>query len=127
MNNTQLTTSPQIKTRTSAGREMAWFTLRVFWHPWAERRLSNPQVIRGDHRIDQQTSENIPEQLSDLINYLEEYLGMIEKAIIYDNRRPYPFCEVFKFKGDRIYINKLPEFMQGYLRHLVTAIEKNKP
>lgn len=126
MNSTKTIEKPYIKTHTATGREVAWFTLRVFWHPWAEGRLSNPQVIRGDHRIDQQTPENIPEQLADLINYIEEYLGMIEKAIIYDNRRPYPYCELFKFKGDRVYINKLPSFIQGYLQHLILSIEKNK-
>ncbi len=119
---TEFTTA--VKAKTKKNRDIAWFTVRICWHRWAERRLSNPQTIRGDFRVDEQTSENVLEQLQDLLNYLEDNLGMIQQAILYDNRRPYPHCEILKFQGNRVRLNKLPEGIQNYAQHLLSLIEK---
>jgi hypothetical protein len=119
-------TQTTIKTKTSTGRPMAWFTLKIIWQPWKERKLSSVQTIRGDFRF-QEKPENIPNMLKDLLNYIEDNLGTIAEATLYDNRVTYPFCELLVFKGNRIRVNNLPESIQAYALPILDKIERQPP
>lgn len=123
-----MSTNTQVsyRTKTSTGRPMAWFTLRIIWHPWKERMLSPVQTIRGDFRFDQRP-ENIQNMLKDLINYIEDNLGTIAEATLYDNRVTWPACELLVFKGNRIRVNNIPEHLQGYALPVIDKIERQPP
>lgn len=116
----------KIRTKTSAGRPIAWFTLRVKWHTWAqERKLSNPQTIRGDFRYEQKP-ENIHLMLQDMLNYLEDYFGEMEEVQLYDNRRSFPHCQLLVIRSAEIRVNNLPENIQEYASRVFFRIKAQK-
>lgn len=115
-----------IKTHTKAGKPVAWFTLRITWHTWAiKEKLSPIQTIRGDFRF-HQSPENIPNMLQDLINYLEDHVGEIDKATLYDNRVPWPHNELLKTRRNSIRVNNLPEHIK-YFTERVLLLIRNQP
>lgn len=117
----------RVKTHTSTGRPVAWFTLRIKWHSWAENtKVSNPFTVRGDFRFNQE-QRNITNMLKDLLNYLDDYHGQIEKAVLYDNRRTYPANEILIYKNYQIRVNHLPDFVQEYADPIIKAITAKPP
>ena len=115
-----------IVTKTKAGKPVAWFTLRIVWHTWAiKEKISPIQTIRGDFRF-HESPENIPNMLQDLINYLEDHVGEIYEATLYDNRVPWPHNELLKTRGNAIRVNNLPEHIK-YFTERVLQLIRNQP
>jgi hypothetical protein len=115
-----------IKTHTKAGMPVARLTLRITCHTWAiKEKISPIQTIRGDFRFPQ-SPENIPNMLQDLINYLEDHVGEIYEATLYDNRIPWPHKELLKTRGNSIRVNNLPEHIK-YFTERVLQLIRNQP
>lgn len=104
----------QLKTFTSAGKPVAWFTLRIKWHSWAqERKLSNPQTVRCDFRH-AQNSDNLKFMLMDLLDYIVDYCGEIEEVRMYDNRRAYPHNMVLIYRYGEFRDFEIPACVADY-------------